>query len=167
QGEVEFECEDRTLRAPKAVITLPVAVLQKGTVVFDPAIESQIRALSLLTMGPVIRLTLLFRERFWEDLKVRNGDQKTSLRDLSFLFSDGTVFPTWWTRMPERSPVMVGWSAGPHAEPLAFSDDGYIFEQATASLADKFCMQVQELRALVVSHHVHDWQADPYAGGAY
>jgi monoamine oxidase len=167
QGAVEVECESKVLRAQRAVITVPLAVLQKRAVAFDPLIESKAQALSSLTMGPVIRITLRFRERFWENLQVEVGGHKKSLKDLSFLFSDGTLFPTWWTRMPERSPVMVGWSAGPHAEPLAFRDDEYIFEQATVSLADKFHMDVNELRALVVSHHVHDWQADSYTGGAY
>ena len=69
--------------------------------------------------------------------------------------------------MPERSPVMVGWSAGPHAEPLVFRDEEYIFEQATASLAEKLHMDVKELHELVVAHHVHDWQADPFSLGAY
>jgi monoamine oxidase len=167
QRSVEFECESKILRAQRAVITLPLTVLQKGTVAFDPPLENKTQALSLLTMGPVIRMTLRFRDRFWENLQVQVGGYTKSLKDLSFLFSDGDVFPTWWTRMTERSPVMVGWSAGPHAEPLVFRDDEYIFEQATASLAEKLHMEVKELRELVVAHHVHDWQADPLTGGAY
>jgi monoamine oxidase len=167
QQSVEFECEHKVLRAQRAVITLPLTVLQKGTVAFDPLLESKARALSLLTIGPVIRMTLRFRERFWENLQVQVGGHKRSMRDLSFLFSNGDVFPTWWTRMPERAPVMVGWSAGPHAEPLVFKDDEYIFEQATASLADKLRIDVKEIRELVSAHYLHDWQADPFTGGAY
>jgi monoamine oxidase len=167
QGTVQFECETKVLKAARAVITLPLSLLQTRSVRFDPPIESKARALSLLTMGSVIRITLRFRECFWENLHLGVGGKSKSLKDLSFLFSDDEVFPTWWTRMPERSPVLVGWSAGPHAEALSFRDDQFVYEQATASLARKFRMDVSELRRLVVSYHFHDWQADPYSAGAY
>jgi monoamine oxidase len=165
KGSVEFECAERKFKARCAVITLPLSVLQRREVNFEPTLAMKERALSLLTMGPVIRMTLRFRERFWEALRLDENGK--SLKDLSFLFSNDEHFPTWWTRMPERSPVLIGWSAGPHANGLAFRDEQYIYEQATASLARKLRMNAEELRGLVVSHHFHDWQADPYSGGAY
>jgi monoamine oxidase len=166
-GSVQFECDDKLMTANKAVITLPLSLLQNRSVQFDPPIESKTRALSLLTMGSVIRITLRFRERFWENLDIGVPAKSRSLKDLSFLYSDDEVFPTWWTRMPERSPVLVGWSAGPHAETLSFRDDQFVYENATTSLARKLSIDVNELRRLVVSYHFHDWQADPYSEGAY
>lgn len=166
-GSVEFECRDRRFAARYAVVTLPLSVLQSKRVRFDPPLTSKERALSLLTMGPVIRMTLRFRERFWENIAFSDGGKQTSLKDLSFLFSDDEHFPTWWTRMPERSPVLVGWSAGRHASGLAFRDKEAVFEAATESLSRKLRMDVAELRRLVVSCHFHDWQADAYSGGAY
>jgi monoamine oxidase len=111
----------------------------------------------------VIRIAIRFRERFWENIRVKGK----SLANLSFLFSDHKLFPTWWSTMPVQSPLLVGWSAGPHAQPLIARHREFVFEQATASLARKLRMNANELRGLVASHHFHDWQVDPFSCGAY
>jgi monoamine oxidase len=163
RNRVVFEGEDQELEGKRALVTLPVAVLQSGSVLFEPPIEAKSRALSLIAAGPVIRVVIRFRERFWERMKA-NGK---SLTDLSFLFSDDKLFPTWWSTMPVESSVLVGWSAGPHADSLVFRDQQFVLEQAISSLARKLRMDAAELRSLVQSFHFHDWQADPFSRGAY
>jgi monoamine oxidase len=163
QGKVDFECDGKVFRGSRAVITLPLGVLQAGSVVFNPAIESKARALSLLMAGTVIRVAIRFRERFWERIRVKGK----SLGNLSFLFSDHKLFPTWWSSMPVKSSLLVGWSAGPHADSLISRGKEFVFEQATESLARKLHMNANELRELVASHHFHDWQTDPFSLGAY
>ena len=63
---------------PRAVITLPLGVLQAGSVQFTPPLEAKKEALHLLSMGPVIRVSLCFREKFWEKIR--------TCGNLSFLF---------------------------------------------------------------------------------
>jgi monoamine oxidase len=163
RGSVEFECDGRRFSALRAIITLPLAVLQAGSVIFAPAIAGKSRALSLLSMGAVIRIVIRFRERFWENIRVKGE----SLADLSFLISGDKLFPTRWSTMPVRSAVLVGWSAGPHAKSLAFRDAEFVLGKAIASLAHKIHMDTGALRELVSTYYVHDWQADPYSRGAY
>jgi monoamine oxidase len=163
KGVVEFHSDRKSFSGSRAIITLPLGVWQAGSVVFSPAIQTKARALSLLAAGPVIRIAIRFHERFWEGIWV-NGK---SLGNLSFLFSDHKLFPTWWSSMPVKSTVLVGWSAGPHAGSFISRDKEFVFEQATESLARKLHMNAKELRELVASYHFHDWQTDPFSCGAY
>ena len=56
------------LRARAAVCTLPVGVLKSGSVRFLPELpESKRTALEGIEMGPVLKLLLHFRERFWPE----------------------------------------------------------------------------------------------------
>ncbi len=104
-GQVQVTARTRdhleeTFAARCVLITVPLGVLQQpGTLEFTPPLMAKQEALGQLAMGRVIRVTLRFRERFWEPL-----------RDLSFLFSDDAAFPTWWTLAPVSSPVLTGWS---------------------------------------------------------
>jgi monoamine oxidase len=172
-GRVEAESARGTFRAPRAIVTIPLSILKDSefdsgdTLRFVPDISAKRRPLSMLTMGPVIRVVLQFRERFWENIKVGvNGDQK-DLSALSFLHSDASVFPTWWSTMPHRAPVLTGWSAGPRSEGLSFRKKEFVFEQATSTLAHLLHMPAAEIRDLTTAFHFHDWQADPYSRAAY
>ena len=63
-----------TFTAPQVLITLPLGVLQAkagddGTLDFIPELPTaKLQALDQLAMGKVIRLSLRFRKRFWENL---------------------------------------------------------------------------------------------------
>jgi monoamine oxidase len=52
--------------APRAIITLPLGVLKSGSVAFSPALPEKQNAMSFLEMGPVVRVSLCFKEKFWE-----------------------------------------------------------------------------------------------------
>ena len=162
RGSVICECDTRTIKAEKAIVTLPLGVLQAGAVKFSPALPKK-KALSLLATGPVMRIVLEFRERFWAQMKVGNR----SLKKLSFLFSDAEVFPTWWTPNPREAPMLTGWSAGPRVKGLVFREKEHVFDEATKTLAKLLHMSVGEVRSLVYRAHIHDWQADVFSLGAY
>ncbi len=160
------------LHARRAIITLPLAVLkaeagQAGAVKFVPELSSKQRTLDFLEMGPVIRVVLRFRERFWERIEAETKKGKRSLSEMSFLHSDDTVFPTWWTTMPRISPILTAWSAGPHCAGLAFQDAETIVARALDSLARLMHFDRTELGRLLEAHYLHDWEADPYSRGAY
>ena len=63
-------------------------------------------------MGKVIRVVLHFRERFWERIRPQ-GEKDRYLAQMSFSFSQDAYFPTWWTSMPEKSPIITGWAPLP------------------------------------------------------
>jgi monoamine oxidase len=85
--------KSRTFETEKVLVTVPLGVLQTpdgedGAVRFTPALpRTKVEALKKLQMGKIIRITLRFRQRFWEALSAPSGTSKT-LDGTSFLFSD-------------------------------------------------------------------------------
>src|SRR5690349_16173305 len=114
-------------------------------------------------MGKVIRVTLCFKERFWDN--VRAG--KKSLSKLSFLFSDDELFPTWWTQIPSKTPVIVGWAPFRAAEQLTGHSLDAITYKATRTLSTFLRIDHRELQNLLSASYSHDWEADPFSRGAY
>lgn len=163
EGPVEVETEDETFRAARCVITLPLGVLQSGGVQFSPPLSAKKEALARLEMGPVLRVTLQFRERFWEGIYADGR----SIGDVSFLLSDRPVFPTWWSTMPKRTPLLTGWSAGPSGEQWKGKADDEVVECGVRSLAALLGVSFKEVQDQVVAAHFHNWQADPFSRGAY
>jgi len=159
-----------TLPARAAIVTLPLGVLQAGAgetgyVRFDPPLPEQVReAAGLLRMGQVVRITLCFREGFWESIPIRG---RSALKDLSFLFSSDPVFPTWWSRMPERVPVLTGWSPSDRSAPLWRKPASFVCAQALAALSRLLGIEVSFLEERMASFYTHDWHSDPFARGAY
>ncbi len=147
-----------------AVVTLPLGVLQAppgelGSVRFEPGLPQQHDAAAQLEMGQALRVVLRFRERFWEH------DRR--LARLSFLHAPGAPLPTWWTAYPVQAPLLTGWAGGPAAARLSQRGEQFIVEQAVAALAQALGMRRSSIEALIEAWHVHDWQADPFARGAY
>ena len=161
-----------TISADRVLITLPLAVLQAqpgetGAVQFTPELPAKkLDALNKLEMGKVIRVTLRFRERFWEGLKPHGAKGRT-LANMSFLFSDDAWFPTWWTAMPQTSPVITGWAPFRSAEKLSGQEPSFVVERALETLGKLLGLERSGLERLLESAHFHDWQADPFARGAY
>ena len=151
--------------AARAIVTLPLGVLQQppqasNAVRFDPPLRDKQRALQGIASGPVIKILLTFREAFWED--VLEG----KFRDAAFLHAYDMAFPTFWSALPVRAPVLAAWCAGPNAARLAGRSHGEIVEHALASLTMMFGSR-RRLMSELSGAHVHDWQADPFACGAY
>jgi monoamine oxidase len=151
------------LRARRAVITLPLGVLQAGTVEFSPVPAYVMANARRLAMGQVVRMTLVFSERFWEALGMKN---------LSFLFTQSDLPPTWWTATPDQAPTITGWVGGSKVAALerkitASGASETLLSQCLGTLATMFNVSTDYLRTRLMSWHSHDWQADPDARGAY
>jgi monoamine oxidase len=140
------------LRAQRAVIALPLGVLHAKSLAISPDTEAS-PAIRKMAMGAATRITLLFRERFWEP----------RAPGLSFLLTQERPLPTWWTSFPNESPALTGWMGGPRA--LAAPSGGALQKEALAALSRVF--ERNDLGSLLVSAHTHDWQSDPFSCGAY
>ena len=167
KGSVEIETDKQAFRAPRTVVTLPLSLLQKGTVSFVPELSSKQDALEHLEMGSVVRVVLRFRERFWEKIEVETEGGRKSLAQMSFLHSDDPQFPTWWSQAPRMSAVLAGWSAGPHGLELSGKSEEEVIECAMTSLATLLHVERDRLQELTVTGHFHNWQTDPFSLGAY
>src|SRR5205085_6351383 len=124
-------------------------------------------AISRIAMGHAVRITIRFRERFWENSRIMKGPDNGPLSEFGFLHSQEESFPTWWSHMPVRSPVLVGWGGGPNAERLAFRGEAFAADQALGTLSRIFGLRRGRLDGLVDGWHFHDWSADPFSRGSY
>jgi monoamine oxidase len=172
--------EDRTFAARRLLVTLPLGVLQAragqlGAVRFIPALpQTKLEALTRLEMGKVIRITLRFRHRFWDTISPLPGDPET-LSNMSFLFSNSDSnsqskddwYPTWWTTLPEKLPVIIGWAPFRSAERLSSQSRSLVIDHALQTLAVLLNLRSEDLAELLDAAYFHDWQADPFSCGAY
>ena len=158
-GHVSASGPAGAIQARCALVTVPLGVLQAHAIRFSPEPAGVLDAASRLEMGRVFRITLRFRERFWEGRK--------ELEDLSFIHSLESWFPTWWTMMPLRVPVLTAWAAGPWAEPLMGCDGTQLCNRAVDTLARILATDRDKISGLLAGYYTHDWQADPFARGAY
>jgi monoamine oxidase len=158
--------------ARRLLVTVPLGVLQArpddvGAVRFTPPLpESKRDALGRLEMGKVVRVTLRFRERFWETIAPPNRTPAT-LSEMGFLFSEDEWFPTWWTTMPDKFPILVGWSPAHCAEKLAGQSRTVVIERGLKTLSQLLGVAAARLAQLLETAYFHDWWADPFSRGAY
>lgn len=150
-------------RAKRAIVTVPAGVLQaaneSGAIVFEPALPPSVaNALAHVAMGPVLKVILRFRTRFWE--RVAEG----RFADGAF-FSSAGAFPTVWTQLPQRAPLLTAWAGGPAAAALAHFDRDALAALALDGAGALFGTEAaaDECEAA----YVYDWQRDPFARGAY
>ena len=139
-------------RARHAIVTLPLGVLQAGTVRFRPALREKRSALEQLGSGPVVKAALRFERAFWEERSPGTA----------FFHAPRSAFPTFWTPLPARVPLLIAWASGPKAERLARLSEENLIEQALRGVRALFGRVASLDDALV-----HDWRRDPFARGAY
>lgn len=143
------------IRARRVVIALPLGVLQAGSVAISPMPGAAGEAIAKLAMGSATRITLVFRERFWEE----------RAPGMSFLFAAAEPVPVWWSTSPDLSPALTGWIGGPRA---ADGPAGQVLRDAAmATLGRIFERDEEDMDRLLSSWHTHDWQRDGLALGAY
>ncbi|HYC27447.1 MAG TPA: NAD(P)/FAD-dependent oxidoreductase, partial [Chitinophagaceae bacterium] len=90
---------NKTFTSPKAIITVPISILQLGHININPMPPAVHESIQSLGNTGVIKFILQFKETFWK-------------KDLGFVFSSEVV-PTWWTQLPEENSMITGWMAGP------------------------------------------------------
>jgi monoamine oxidase len=132
--------------ADGAVITLPLGVLQAGSVVFDPPLQQHESAAASVAMGNVVKVNLILRPGLWPEEKE------------GFIHLATEQFPTWW----RNDRVVTAWVGGPKAD--AHNSALAAIHSAMDSLSQIFG---RDARPFVESVQFHNWRTDPFAYGAY
>jgi monoamine oxidase len=163
-GEVEIiTSENKIFIASKVIITVPLPFLtgeqNEAGISFEPSLPVINDAAKQIGYGGVIKIILEFTHAFWE-----TGDKKVD--GLFFLFSEEKI-PTWWTQLPDKTPILTGWLAGPKSNIVAKEDDDSILHQALLSLSNIFEIDIKTLQQNLKGSHVHNWNKDPFSMGAY
>lgn len=151
--------------APRAVVTLPLGVLAAppgapGAVAFTPRLDAKRGALDGLASGAVCKVVLRFDRAFWEELE---GGR---FRDAAFFHAQDAEFPTIWTALPLRVPLLTAWAGGPTATAICARGGASAIAAALASVGS-LLGDDGVVRDSLEAAYVHDWQSDPFARGAY
>jgi len=127
--------------ASAVLITLPLGILQArqedGGIHFVPELPAAKQwAIEQLAVGNVIRINLMFRERFWEGVKLwdEHGEE-LSFHDGGFFHFPDAPIPTWWTQLPIRAPLLVGWAGGPKADQIRTASESETRPTSSVMLA--------------------------------
>ncbi|MDB5260729.1 MAG: FAD-dependent oxidoreductase, partial [Adhaeribacter sp.] len=73
----------------------------------------------------------------------------------------------WWTQLPDETPLLTAWLAGPPAEKYKDLPDHDLIAEALTNLANIFNTTVVVLQEYLKASVVFNWAADPFARGAY
>jgi len=160
------------LEAPRVLITLPLAVLQTapgetGAVDFSPALPARkLEALAKLEVGKVVRISLRFRHRFWEEIPA-SDEGALNLGRMRFLFSEDE----WFSHMVEpgsrHRTNPDGMGAIPPRRAVSGKSLSFVVEQALQALSRLLKVSSDDLARLLEAEYFHNWQSDPFSRGAY
>jgi monoamine oxidase len=149
-GLHQFSCA-----AKKIVITVPVGAM--NSLHFHPR-PPQLDYFKSLRMGQIIKIVLQMKPEFLGHFKNNQ---------FPFVVSPTLHFKTWWGMEPLRIPQLVAWAGGKHARALNELSTSRRHALAIADLAKLAKISPAQVRKQLISIHEHDWENDPYAGGAY
>jgi monoamine oxidase len=166
------------IRARKVIITLPLSLMQasvhdsriEGSIHFNPPLHEKRDAVDHLKMGPVMKMLLRFRSRFWEHGHPIAKVIHQNFADLAFIHHapDSEVsFPTWWTQRPIRVPLLTAWAGGPQSLELGDHTEEALVEESIRSLSLVTGFTRATIERELDAWNFHDWQSDPYSRGAY
>jgi len=146
-------------RARRVIVTVPIGVLrapvgERGTIAFDGLPPSARDCIARLAMGQVVRLALLLERPFGELL---------GRPDATFVHTTDRAFPAWWSPVPLRTTLAVGWVGGPPARAIDDRARGTLVAAARRTLRGALGIA----RPVVRAAWTHDWRHDPFARGAY
>jgi monoamine oxidase len=143
-------------------------LIQAGSVRFVPKLRDKQVAANKLAMGQVVKIVMRFHTRFWEKLELPTKDGRNqSLEDLAYIHAPDELLPTWWTLLPERGPVLIGWAGGSRAEELLRKGEEAIRNHALKALVTVFAVELEQIEEQLEQIYYHDWYGDPFSRGAY
>ncbi|HEX9048690.1 MAG TPA: NAD(P)/FAD-dependent oxidoreductase [Verrucomicrobiae bacterium] len=137
--------------AEAAVVALPLGVLKRGDVRFDPPLVSHELAIRGMECGNVVKIMLFFDPPFWDDF--------------GFIHSFAEPIPTWWS--DPLKPMLTGWAGGPKAEALLNRSHAQMEALALEVLARIFPDKAAALPQHFKRSYYWNWADDPFIRGAY
>ena len=138
-----------------AIVTLPLGVLQRGTVTFSPPLPAEKQtAVSKLGMGLLNKTYFKFDEAFWDidtDLIGHIGEQK----------GDWAEFLNLYKYTGE--PVLLGFNAAENGRYLETLSDEEVIADGMRVLRTLYGDDIPEPQTTFITR----WASDPFAGGSY
>lgn len=151
---VEIKTQNNSYQAKQVLVTVPVGVLQAGTIEFKPQLPAdKLQALTVIGMGTLNKVWLEFESVFWDD------------NDAIFVVGDEQGQFVNWVNYHKVSgkPYLLGFNAAEYGEQIEFQSDEEIIEDALLSLKNIYGDSVQEPKSYFISR----WKSDPFSRGSY
>lgn len=150
---VQVEAASGTIEGRRAVIALPVSLLQRETIAFDPPLPAEkTQAIGAIGAGANGKIVFRFDSAPWPD-------------DLTLLLT-GDDTQLWWRPgrlRDDEAPVITAFFGGSSVGRFrALGDDA-----TAAALAVLEKALGKKLGSSLVSARFVDWEADPWAGMSY
>ena len=153
---VKVATSQDVIEADRAVVTLPLGVLQQERVQFEPQLPDDKRgSIGRLEMGVMNKIALRFSKRFWPEDAHRLGLLNSSTENLTEYFP---LTPY------SGEPVIVGLTRGRHAKSIEKANKEEAVHQALSDLRFMFGSSVPYQ---AVDSVVTGWYSDEFSRGAY
>jgi monoamine oxidase len=144
-----------SLTAAQVILTVPVGVLQSGSITFSPDLPAwKTQAIQRIGSGTLQKAVLRFSEAFWN----------TDSHLLGFVANSGRFWMEWvdlFTLTGE--PLLMGFNAGSAAEAMEARSDAEIVADAMGVLRTIFGPAVPD----PIDWRISRWHSDPLARGSY
>ena len=137
------------------ICTLPLGVLQSGTVTFNPPLPiSHSNAIGRLGVSLMNKLVLLFDKQWWSD----------AIALIGIVSKTREKFQWWYNLQPlQKAPILVCLITGDFARQVEKMDDREVVQQAMAYLRSTFRKNIPD----PIDYKMTRWLADPFARGSY
>jgi monoamine oxidase len=147
---------DTRFQARKCIVTVPVSVLQRGMIRFDPPLGEDKRwAIQALRTEPATKLIYRFRERLWSG-------------DLTFMAHPGLAARWWTPGYPrEDAAVMCAYVTADRARRIDAMDEATALAFGLDELSVLLGIPLATLRGQLMTARRVAWAHDPYALGGY
>ena len=154
-GGVTVTTSAGSFTAARAIVTLPLGLLQSGGVIFDPPLPAYKQAaIAGLGMGLLNKCYLRFPVAFWP----RKIDW------IECLTLNKGVWAEWVSFLHGPNlPIRVGFSAGHPAHAIEALSDADTVAGAMGALRDMFGSSIPD----PTGYQITRWAQDPYALGSY
>lgn len=152
-GVVVTTTEGRAFTGDHVVVTVPLGVLQKGSISFEPQLpQDKQSAIGSLKMGNLHKTFLTFERVFWDDVTT-----------IGIMREDGTKWGEFINIAPATStPTLLALHGGADATSL----EG-LSEQAVGQQAFEALHSVYPRATIPTTVVTSKWYADPFTLGSY
>ena len=152
---VRVQTQSGEYAAQKVVVTLPVGVLQKGIVQFEPPLPAKKQsALKQFGFGVLNKVYLRFSEAFW--------DSDSHL--LGYISEEKGHFCEWLNLAALiDQPVLLGFNAGSYGLEFESLSDAEILSAARETLGLMLGQSIPEPQGWLITR----WGQDPFTFGSY
>jgi monoamine oxidase len=142
-------------QADRVVITLPLGVLQRGSVRFTPTLPPEKQAaIQRLAMGTLGKVALHFPKRFWPAEDHYLGSLQPSAQ---------TVMAFWSLYPAMQVPALVAFVGGSEAERMESISEAEAVAQVMGQLRSMLGNAIPAPMGVLRTR----WHQDPLAGGSY